>query len=170
LGKQTAYYLRTTRHKNDHGDLYSVNVTAKQDGIATRSDIERALWFWSGWKADQRCVDALLEVIDRYAAGDQQTMPPSPEPEEQPAGPLTEVVVEGISTKAYRDPRGAVWVRLDTQPVPWNKDERPCTLCKQTKPVLQFRKDARATNGRRAQCRECENGKARMRRAAKHKG
>lgn len=31
-----------------------------------RDGVEKALWRWSGWKADQVIVDELLTVIDRY--------------------------------------------------------------------------------------------------------
>lgn len=53
---------------NDHENQYDHSMSVIQDGIATRSDIEKALWQWSGWQADQRGVDALLSLIDRYAA------------------------------------------------------------------------------------------------------
>lgn len=29
-------------------------------------DVEATLWRWSGWKADQRSVDAVLEVVERH--------------------------------------------------------------------------------------------------------
>lgn len=34
--------------------------------MTTRDDIEAALWQWSEWRADQRRVDAVLSLVDRY--------------------------------------------------------------------------------------------------------
>lgn len=36
--------------------------------MVSRSEIEAALWKWSGWQADQRAVDELLTLVDQYAA------------------------------------------------------------------------------------------------------
>lgn len=35
--------------------------------MVSRSEIEAALWKWSGWKADQRAVNELLSLVDQYA-------------------------------------------------------------------------------------------------------
>lgn len=34
-----------------------------------RDDIEKALWKWSGWQADQRSVDTILGLVDQYKPG-----------------------------------------------------------------------------------------------------
>lgn len=47
---------------------------------AGRDDVEKALWRWSGWKADQRGVDTILEVVDQYVRGQVERAGGNPNP------------------------------------------------------------------------------------------
>lgn len=174
-------------------------MTGTVDAIATRDDIEGALWRWSEWRADQRGVDEVMALIDRYAeavspgaeraadavlaharreaeqivqsARDEaavlridQATPPQP-----PSTALVELDPTNVTTAVWQDARGAVWVRLVVDPKVTGQTTATCTGCGVSKALLMFRPDSSTPNGRRGQCRDCENAKRRARRIKSNK-
>lgn len=186
-------------------------MTAQHDDTAIRGEIERALWRWSEWRADQRGVDEVMTLVDQWVWNVRRETStdaavPEPEPSREraaqaaaeilacarneanhlvqtareqaatlyqtsvrPFGDLVQVSMAGSSTTAYRDARGTLWVQLDPGPRLMGDAERICTSCRIPKRLLQFRADKRGQEGRRSQCRDCENDKRRARRARSKK-
>lgn len=152
---------------------------------ATREDVEAALWRWSGWKADQRNVDAVLKVVDGYvqrkvsASGIAATRQPEPKPVEtllqgavetdaaRPAEPLRRVPLESVPAMSYRDAEGALWIRLATLDEITETAERTrvCSKCHGVKPIARFHRDRNSRGGRKMMCKDCENTARRAHRA-----
>jgi hypothetical protein len=120
------------------------------------------LWEWSGWKADQRAVDAVLQVVDRYAAGHSATPePPSAVPEQRTR--------YAVPLNGYLDTDGLLWVRVGNVPdhaEPVETRTRKCNLCGGVKPLTRYRKDRKSRGGRKARCMDCDNTKRRNQAAA----
>lgn len=152
---------------------------------ATREDVEAALWRWSGWKADQRNVDAVLDVVDGYvqrkvmASGIAATRQPEPKTVEtqlqgavetaavRPVEPLRHVPVDSLPLATYQDAQGGLWVRLATLDVVIETTERTrvCSKCGGVKPISRFNRDRNSRAGRKMQCKDCENAARRAHRA-----
>jgi hypothetical protein len=130
-------------------------------GNVSRDDVEAALWQWSGWQADQRLVDELLDVIDRYVQSaiprPAQAMRPAPAPVRRApvvkAAPVVRPAVVKVRVAEPVDPS------LDTP--------RKCTQCGFTMALRQFNRDVKSRGGRKAQCKICENINRGRRRLAK---
>lgn len=137
----------------------------------TRDDIEAALWRWSGWQADQRAVDDILGMVERYAGtGRVRTTDVGPARTHEATSPAPEYLgVTDVTATVYTDPRGVLWVRLDPDPAVSGEPPRICTACLKSKRVLEFRADYGRPDGRRTQCRDCENEKRRIRTKRKNK-
>lgn len=160
--------------------------------IATRDDIEAALWRWSGWQADQRSVDELLGLIDQYAQAptvpraarvtDEVLAAARREAEqivqsardeiaimrrtaERPPDGMKRLAPGIVPVETYKDADGAIWVRLTAPVSTTPPGTRRCRGCGVTKPMIMFRKDKSCTNGYRHQCKECENAGRRNRHA-----
>lgn len=124
--------------------------------IATRSDVEAELWRWSGWKADQHSVDALLAVVDRYAHGE-PVHDLEPEPPESPPADLVAVPWHTLPIRSFRDPDGLVWVCLGAVPTAPVERTRKCTGCGAVKRLDRYKLDPASRGGRKTRCRDCEN-------------
>jgi hypothetical protein len=175
-------------------------MTVTQDGIATRDDVEAALWRWSGWKADQRSVDALMTVVDQWvgsiqpsdpgaaqaaaeileqarreaaqivqSAHDEAAVVQSPTQESEQSHPrnLKRFAAAIGAVRAYKDSKGAVWVRIGPAVEAELDGTRTCTGCQETKPISKFRLDSHGKGGRRSRCSDCDNAYNRERRAKK---
>jgi hypothetical protein len=168
-------------------NLYSLDMTATDDLVVNLDDIERALWRWSEWRADQRGVDAILGLVQRYGGTDHDQAAADTlecarreaaqivqsardeaaaiqtavhETAERAASGMKRVSMAAIAADAYRDGEGAVWVRLGV--LPDLPDEplsgtRKCSQCGAVKKLSRYRKDKSSRGGRRAQCADCEN-------------
>jgi hypothetical protein len=112
-----------------------ISLTATKDRIATRSELERVLWRWSGWQADQRCVDAVLETVDAYVRGEVQAARP-------------------ICTRQHKKPPKPRPKRVVPPSVP--EDSRICSRCRRSLPIAEFNRDIKSRNGHKAQCKVCE--------------
>jgi hypothetical protein len=131
----------------------------------TRDEIEAALWRWSGWRADQRGVDDILGMVERYADPVRSQAVdggPACVRETAPAD-LSALGRTEVTSTVFVDARGTLWVRLEPDPAANGEPLRVCTCCLKPKNLLQYRADTSAPEGRRTQCRDCENAKRRIR-------
>jgi hypothetical protein len=116
-------------------------VTARE---ITRSDIEAALWAWSGWKADQRSVDELLLLVDRY-----RPVPDAPTVLEEARREAARIVDKARSDAALL----LASPELAQEPAPVL---RTCVSCGEDKPLSRFRLTGKGDGNRRRQCGHCE--------------
>lgn len=147
-----------------------------ENSTVGRHDIEAALWKWSGWMADQRAVDAVLDLVDRYAQAAPAASAPLPCAYEDPEPKVTQTSVQGIlerpvqdgslvyapqlTAEAYRDPDGVLWLRLGSLPANLAENlerTRKCTRCGNVQPIAWFNRDCKSRNGRKAECKKCES-------------
>lgn len=152
-------------------------MTVTGERAIFRDDIERALWRWSEWRADQRGVDEVMMLVDQYAG---QSVTVDLDSARREAAQIVQSAQDeaaairlampsaGAATGqtpvvTYRDARGDVWVRLPPSQEEARAGVNVCTACGQAKRILYFRRDVKAANGRRSQCRDCENAKRRER-------
>lgn len=154
----------------------------------TRGELEKALWRWSGWKADQRLVDELLTVIDRYAAPasldqarrDAQQIVQSARDEaaavrvqvqqssESPSDAPAPILSHPLQVAGFQDADGVLWVSLGSVPdsvTVSGERRRKCSGCGGVKPIARYRKDSKSVGGRKRRCMDCENEKRREKRA-----
>lgn len=144
-------------------------MTAKTAlGPVTRDDIEAALWRWSGWKADQVLVDALLDHVDRYVTGDVvelarteaaqilQSARDEAEAMRPPPAICPSCEAAIAEAKAARETAAATAAkkRIPRQRVP--ETDRRCQDCERVKGIDRFNKDVKARNGRKPMCKDCE--------------
>lgn len=159
------------------------------------ADVEKLCWHLSGWRVEQRDVDALLVAVTAYAAshaggapragleggaGDATTPaeplsapPVDPETPEPAPGPQTDaqrVHVSGSITVVCTGHCGQRR-RRRTRPTEAVRDTAPegyriCRICGEMRELEEFRRDASSPGGRRTGCRDCENARKRMLRAA----
>lgn len=134
-----------------------------------RSDIEAALWQWSGWKADQRSVDALLTLIDQYAAVAAAGAEPDPRGAGHWQADLTPLSVATLPLRGFTDADGELWLCMGSipeRPVPAERT-RKCSQCGAVKEFVRYRPDPRSRGGRKGVCRDCENTRRRAKEAEK---
>lgn len=136
-----------------------------------RDGIESALWRWSGWKADQVLVDALLDHVDRYKVTAPDADPIVRRIVDQ-AHNEAERIVEAAraAAEAMRPPpalcmgcqaavseaqaKREATVRKKRVRVP--ETDRRCADCKAVKGIDRFNRDVKARNGRKPMCKDCE--------------
>lgn len=159
-------------------------MTAKEQATC-REDIERALWRWSEWQADQLRVDALLGLIDQYkltadvldpfladimaqaaADADQITAAARREAETMRPPPALcpgcEAAVKGAQA-SHQERANKPDRRRGKRPrVP--ETDRKCRDCGIVKGIDRFNRDVKSRNGRKAQCKQCEAGQRAERR------
>jgi len=171
-------------------------MTVTHDGIATRADLERALWWWSGWRADQPSVDALLELIDRYAvparrdeaatilararneaaqivqsARDEAALVQTVvhEGAQRPPDGLRRLAPGAVPVEAFTDAAGAVWVRVTAPRPDAPTGHRKCRGCGLVKMMAGFQRDPKCKDGYRYVCSVCYNAARREREGKKRK-
>lgn len=122
----------------------------------TRADIERTVWRLSGWRVEQRSVDTLLDLVDRYVGQGQAAGSVVKTAVRPPArlDPLPAATTPGCPS---RTPGLCKECRCGGEPV---ETERQCRACLQTHPIAHFRinskKNKRKPSTRRWQCMTCE--------------
>lgn len=153
-------------------------------------DVERALWSWSGWRADQRGVDAVLEVVRRYGetgakrAAQDILAQARREAEQIVQSARDEVAAQkAVQKPATRRvgglghaPRYTTPIKVTPRPravpqPPREADEpethRTCSRCRKTKAIDLFNRDRKSHKGRKAQCKWCESERRKERRDQK---
>lgn len=147
----------------------------------SRADVEAELWRWSGWKAQQQAVDAVLNLVARYkvdasdldplvedimaqarsdamriiAAARKEAEAMRPPPALCPG--CVSVTEEAAAKRRERSASAGKRVRVP-------ETVRKCRDCGIVKGIDRFNRDVKSRNGRKAQCKECEAGQRKGRR------
>lgn len=142
----------------------------------TLDEIERLCWSLSGWRVEQRDVDALLRAVQTYAGhgadgqavrASQDRSPLSATDEPSGSAIAPQAGVQGIRLDGlYRvtlTPAGVQSIRrVSTVHLP-DPDERvrTCRKCGDTLPITMFSPDRTSRGGRKTACTPCENTRRR---------
>ena len=126
----------------------------------TREEIELAIWRVTGTRHASE-VDRLLAMVDAYAAQPEPVKRMSAEEEEHLFDIMREIqsglpTVDEMRADLATGDNGAAQPVVSGRP----SDEggtKPCSLCKQVKPLASFASDRTAKTGKRSRCRTCES-------------
>lgn len=135
-----------------------------------RDELEAMIWRMTGWRGDPETVEALLRLIDSYAAS---SSPPPPQlpAQRQPEPEVKLVINTGTSAadaawvealSAVEEPEEDVPVlTLGSAPSQAEEpveqlDGKVCTRCDRFLSWDEFNKDNSRKDGKRGKCRACE--------------
>lgn len=146
-----------------------------------RADVEAALWRWSGWKAEQQGVDAILKLIAEYHLGAPDLDPLIEDIMAQARSDAMQIIAAArkeadamrpppalcpsctaAGEQAAAERRARTYGAKKRIRVP--ETDRKCRDCGIVKGIDRFNRDVKSRNGRKAQCKECEAGQRKERR------
>lgn len=140
----------------------------------SRADVEAELWRWSGWTAEQRSVNAVLKLVDKYKLGAADLDPLIEDIMAQARSDAMRIVATARSeAEAMRLPpalcpsctaageqataerKARTYGAKKRVRVP--ETDRKCRDCGIVKGIDRFNRDVKSRNGRKAQCKACES-------------